>query len=48
MKMVHLHTEGKASYAEPSMEGKFFTNALFVAANTRKTVEEGKGDFPIS
>ncbi|EKQ85500.1 4-hydroxybutyrate CoA-transferase [Leptospira kirschneri] len=27
------------------MEGKFFTNSLFVAANTRKAVEEGRGDY---
>nr|WP_156469936.1 acetyl-CoA hydrolase/transferase C-terminal domain-containing protein [Leptospira alstonii] len=45
VEMVHLHTEGKAPYAEPGMEGKFFTNALFVAANTRKAVEEGRGDY---
>ncbi|EMN02374.1 hypothetical protein LEP1GSC035_3267 [Leptospira noguchii str. 2007001578] len=35
VEMIHLHTEGKAAYAEPGMEGKFFTNSLFVAANTR-------------
>ncbi|EQA55486.1 acetyl-CoA hydrolase/transferase family protein [Leptospira kmetyi] len=45
VEMIHLHTEGKAPYAEPGMEGKFFTNALFVAANTRKAVEEGRGDY---
>nr|WP_086005146.1 acetyl-CoA hydrolase/transferase C-terminal domain-containing protein [Leptospira alstonii] len=45
VEMVHLHTEGKAPYVEPGMEGKFFTNALFVAANTRKAVEEGRGDY---
>ncbi|WP_078127518.1 acetyl-CoA hydrolase/transferase family protein [Leptospira alexanderi] len=45
VEMVHLHTEGKAPYAEPGMEGKFFTNALFVATNTRKAVEEGRGDY---
>ncbi|UMQ52490.1 4-hydroxybutyrate CoA-transferase [Leptospira interrogans] len=45
VEMIHLHTEGKAPYAEPGMEGKFFTNSLFVAANTRKAVEEGRGDY---
>ncbi|EMI72019.1 acetyl-CoA hydrolase/transferase family protein [Leptospira noguchii] len=45
VEMIHLHTEGKAAYAEPGMEGKFFTNSLFVAANTRKAVEEGRGDY---
>ncbi|AVQ13999.1 4-hydroxybutyrate coenzyme A transferase [Leptospira santarosai] len=45
VEIIHLHTEGKAPYAEPGMEGKFFTNALFVAANTRKAVEDGRGDY---
>lgn len=46
VEMIHLHTEGKAPYAEPGMEGKFFTNSLFEAANTRKAVvEEGRGDY---
>ncbi|ONF93121.1 acetyl-CoA hydrolase/transferase [Leptospira santarosai] len=45
VEIIHLHTEGKAPYAESGMEGKFFTNALFVAANTRKAVEDGRGDY---
>ncbi|RHX78614.1 4-hydroxybutyrate CoA-transferase [Leptospira yasudae] len=45
VEMIHLHTEGDAPYAKPGMEGKFFTNALFVAANMRKAVEEGRADY---
>ncbi|XDD52344.1 acetyl-CoA hydrolase/transferase family protein [Leptospira sp. WS92.C1] len=45
IEIIHLHTEGKTPYAEPGMEGKFFINSLFVAANTRKAVEEGRGDY---
>ncbi|EMJ78153.1 hypothetical protein LEP1GSC016_1073 [Leptospira borgpetersenii serovar Hardjo-bovis str. Sponselee] len=42
VEIIHLHTEGKAPYAEPGMEGKFFTNALFVAANTRRPSRKGE------
>ncbi|TGM58734.1 acetyl-CoA hydrolase/transferase family protein [Leptospira adleri] len=45
VEMIHLHTEGGAPYAEPGMEGRFFVNSLFVCANTRKAVEEGRGDY---
>ncbi|MBW0435145.1 acetyl-CoA hydrolase/transferase family protein [Leptospira yasudae] len=45
VEMIHLHTEGDAPYAKPGMEGKFFTNALFVAANMRKAVAEGRADY---
>lgn len=45
VEMIHLHTEGGAPYAEPGMEGHFFVNSLFVCANTRKAVEEGRADY---
>ncbi|AOP36554.1 4-hydroxybutyrate CoA-transferase [Leptospira tipperaryensis] len=45
VEMIHLHTEGTAPYAEPGMEGHFFVNSLFVCANTRKAVEEGRADY---
>ncbi|TGK20532.1 acetyl-CoA hydrolase/transferase family protein [Leptospira stimsonii] len=45
VEMIHLHTEGDAPYAEPGMEGHFFVNSLFVCANTRKAVEEGRADY---
>ncbi|MBM9576200.1 acetyl-CoA hydrolase/transferase family protein [Leptospira sp. 201903070] len=45
VEMIHLHTEGTAPYAQPGMEGHFFVNSLFVCANTRKAVEEGRADY---
>lgn len=45
VEMIHLHTEGKAPYVNPGMEKSFFTNALFVAANTRQAVAEGRADY---
>ncbi|MBM9501077.1 acetyl-CoA hydrolase/transferase family protein [Leptospira sp. 201903071] len=45
VEMIHLHTEGTAPYAQPGMEGRFFVNSLFVCANTRKAVEEGRADY---
>ena len=45
VEITHLHTEGPAPYAAPEMAGHFRTNALFVGANVRQAVNEGRGDY---
>lgn len=45
IEVVHLHTEGPAPYAEPEYKDSFFVNALFVGANVRKAINEGRGDY---
>mgnify|MGYP000462588123 CR=1 FL=1 len=45
VELVHLHTEGEAPYTHPDYKDSFFTNALFVGANTRKAIREGRGDY---
>jgi acyl-CoA hydrolase len=42
VEIVQLHTEGPAPYADPEYQGIFRVNALFVGANVRKAVDEGK------
>jgi len=45
VEVVHLHTEGPAPYAAPEYKDSFFVNALFVGANVRKAINEGRGDY---
>ncbi|WP_020402626.1 acetyl-CoA hydrolase/transferase family protein [Gracilimonas tropica] len=45
VEVIHLHTEGPAPYAAPEYKDSFFVNALFVGANVRKAVNEGRGDY---
>jgi len=45
VEIVHLHTEGKAPYARPEYANTFKTNALFVGANVRQAVNEGRADY---
>ncbi|MGE5092923.1 MAG: acetyl-CoA hydrolase/transferase family protein [Bacillota bacterium] len=45
VELVHLHTEGPAPYAEPSLRESFRTNALFVGANVRSAVASGEADY---
>jgi len=45
VEVVHLHTEGPAPYADPENAGHFRVNSLFVGANVRKAVQEGRGDY---
>ena len=45
VEIVSLHTEGNAPYAAPEMEKSFRVNALFVGANIRRAVEEGRADY---
>ena len=45
VEVVQLHSEGPAPYAQPEYKDSFFVNALFVGANVRKAVNEGRGDY---
>jgi acyl-CoA hydrolase len=45
VEIVSLHTEGPAPYAAPELSKSFRVNALFVGANVRKAVEEGRADY---
>jgi len=45
VEVVHLHTEGPAPYADPQFRNSFHVNALFVAANTRQAVQDGRADY---
>ncbi|MFN0071063.1 MAG: acetyl-CoA hydrolase/transferase family protein [Chloroflexota bacterium] len=45
VEIVHLHTEGGAPYVAPEMAGHFRHRALFVGANTRQAVNEGRADY---
>jgi acyl-CoA hydrolase len=45
VEVVHLHTEGPAPYAAPELARSFRVNALFVGANVRDAVNEGRADY---
>jgi acyl-CoA hydrolase len=45
VEVVSLHTEGAAPYAAPELAKSFRVNALFVGANARAAVDEGRGDY---
>jgi 4-hydroxybutyrate CoA-transferase len=45
VEIVSLHTEGEAPYAAPELARSFRVNALFVGANVRRAVEEGRADY---
>jgi 4-hydroxybutyrate CoA-transferase len=45
VEVVHLLTMGNADYIKPEMEGHFRHNAMFVGANVRKAVNEGRADY---
>lgn len=42
---VHLHLEGEAPHARPELSESFLPNALFVGANLRESVNEGRADY---
>lgn len=42
--VCHMHTEGPASYADPSCEGIFRSLSFFMGGNVRKAVADGRGD----
>ena len=43
--IVHFHTEGPAPHLEPGMEAHFRHRALFIGANARQAVNEGRADY---
>ena len=45
VEIVHLHTEGEAPYAAPELSKSFHINVMFVGANVRKAIAEGRGDY---
>jgi 4-hydroxybutyrate CoA-transferase len=45
VEIVSIHTEGDAPYAAPELAKSFRVNALFVGANVRRAVEEGRADY---
>ena len=45
VEVVHLLTIGKAQHTAPEMEGHFRHNAVFIGANARKAVNDGRADY---
>lgn len=45
VEVIHLLTVGQAAYSVPEMEGHFRHNAVFIGANVRKAVNDGRADF---
>ena len=43
--VIHLHLEGPGPHLAPSMAGSFRHRALFVGANARTAVAEGRADY---
>jgi len=43
--IVHFHTEGPAPHLAPDMAGHFRHRALFIGANARQAVNEGRADY---
>ncbi len=45
VEIVHLLTVGRADYIAPQMEGHFRHNAMFIGANVRQAINEGRADY---
>jgi acyl-CoA hydrolase len=45
VEFVHLHIEGDAPHNRPEYAESFFTNNLFVGANNRQAISEGRADY---
>lgn len=45
VRVSHLHTEGPAPHLAPEMAGHFRHLALFIGANARAAVNEGRADY---
>jgi 4-hydroxybutyrate CoA-transferase len=43
--LIHLHTEGPGPHLRPEMAGHFRHRALFIGANARAAVNEGRADY---
>ncbi len=45
VEVVHLLTLGRADYVAPEMAGHFRHNAMFIGANVRDAVNDGRADY---
>jgi len=45
VEVIHILTFGITPYSDQKMEGRFRHNALFIGANVRKAVNEGRADY---
>lgn len=45
VEIMHLHTEAPAPYVDPHLAGHLRHNALFVGANVREAVNDGRADY---
>ncbi len=45
VEIVQVLTVGDADYVSPDLEGKLRVNTLFISANVRQAVNEGRADF---
>ena len=45
VEVCHLHTEGKAPYANPKYKDSFHVNSLFIGKNVRHTIKAGNGTY---
>src|SRR5216110_1558490 len=45
VRVVHLHCEGPAPHLAPAMAGHFRHRALFIGANARQAIEEGRAEY---
>src|SRR5215471_6936034 len=45
VEIVHMMTMGCAPYVAPEMEGHFRHNAVFIGANVRDAINEGRADY---
>ncbi len=43
--IVHLHCEGAAPHLQPAMAGHFRHRALFIGANARQAINEGRAEY---
>ncbi len=45
VRVLHFHTEGPAPHLAPEMAGHFRHKALFIGANARAAVNEGRAEY---
>ncbi len=45
VEIVHMMTMGCAPYVAPEMEGHFRHNAVFIGANVRQAINDGRADY---
>src|SRR5499427_5344052 len=46
VEIVHMMTMGTAPYVAPEMAGHFRHNAVFIGANVRDAINDGRADYP--